>query len=80
LAEQLMMRVSVRSGNVAPLATCPASEQAEMAVIGVLAHAHVGNNKEIWKLELDRSHTFLHRTMFVPRRRSGRILYIGVTE
>ena len=55
-------------------------EQAAVAMIGVLTHAHVGHHQQLRILALDRAHRFGHGTVRVPRRRARRVFRIGNAE
>ena len=47
------------------------AQNSAVSVIGVLAHAHVGDHDELRKLFLERAHRVRHGTFVVPRRRAG---------
>jgi len=49
-------------------------------MVGVLAHADVGDGDEIRNLLLQRLHSLLHGAVLVPRRRTNRILRVGNAE
>src|SRR6266436_6266212 len=44
-----------------------------MAMIGVLAHADVGNHDQVRNLFLERAHSQLYSALLIPRRRTSRV-------
>ena len=58
------------SSSVASLSTSPSRENTAVAVVGVLAHADVGDHDELGHLALERAHRLLHRRPRRPTRSS----------
>ena len=52
-------------------------EQATVAVRGVLAETHVGDDEQVRHLALERADGGLHRRVRIPGCRPGRILAVG---
>ena len=55
-------------------------EQAAVAVRGVLAQAHVGDDEQVRHFLLERAHRGLHRRVAIPGRRAGRVLAVRQPE
>src|ERR1700686_3972316 len=49
-------------------------------MIGVLAHADVGDHDQLGDLFLERAHSHLHRALLVPGRRAGRVFRLRHSE